>query len=398
MSQKQKNSWNVAIVSTLAAVGLHAYLAKQHYGLKFGSAGGESICNISDRFNCDAVAASIYSSFLGVPIAMWGAMTNLVLLFLLIITRLEWTDEPKATARYSLWLALIVAGASLVMGAISATLMSTLCLFCIACYVLSFISLGGAWVGAGGLKEVGDDIASMFMTRRWILGVFIAIPALSFLVNAMVVKNHNLGGLSLLAQEKVAAWNNAPTQNFDLNKGLSAGTTGEPRMTIVEFADFRCPHCRHASPTLKAFTAAHPDVKLVFKFYPLDGTCNAALGDGRGDGISCRLAILVQCEQKLRQEGWKAHDFIFDNQERFSSMGRIEEVDEFYCKGRSADCDALKACADSAETRDEVRAQANEGGAAQIRGTPTVFVNGKLLGLGHVMPVLEEAYRQVRSK
>lgn len=397
MDQKQKLSLNIAALCSLIATGLHAYLAKQHYGLKFGGAAGDSICNISDRFNCDAVAASVYSSFAGVPLAIWGAMANLVLLFLLLVTRLEWTDEPKATGRYALWLALGVALTSVVMGVISTTLMHNLCLFCIAAYVLSFVGLGATWVGVGGLGAVGDDVAALFTSRRWVLGMFVAVPALAFLVNAMVVKNQNFGALELLAQEKVAAWTGAPAQTFDAAKGLTLGAGDDARMTIVEFADFRCPHCKHASPTLKAFTAAHPDVRLVFKFYPLDGTCNSTLGDGRGDGISCRLAALVQCEQKLRQQGWKAHDFIFDNQERFSSMGRIEEVDTFYCEGRDADCATLKTCADSAETRDEVRAQANEGGAAQIRGTPAVFVNGKSLGLGHLMPVLDEAYRRLRA-
>lgn len=396
MEQKQKLSLNVAIVSTLAAIGLHGYLAAQHYGLKFGASTGESFCNVSDKFNCDAVAASIYSTLMGVPMAIWGAMANLILLFFLVITRLEWTEDPKASGRMSLWMAVIVAGASVVMGFISLALMTNLCLFCIICYVLSFISLGGTWIAAGGLKHIGEDLAALFSSRKWILAMFAAVPALAFLTNAIVVKNHNFGAMDRVSQEMLVGWQAAPAQTFDTSKGLIRGASAEQaRMTIVEFADFRCPHCRFASPTLKAFTAARPDVRLVFKYFPLDGSCNPAMTGGGGDGLSCRLSLLVQCDEILRQEGWKGHDFVFDNQERINRMSRVEEIDQFYCSGRGGDCEALRSCADGPEARDIVRALANEGGTAQIRGTPSVFVNGKLLRMGHVLPVLETVYQQL---
>ena len=41
-------------------------------------------------------------------------------------------------------------------------------------------------------------------------------------------------------------------------------------MTLVEFADFECPHCRAAVPLIDATMAAHPDkVRLVYKFVSL---------------------------------------------------------------------------------------------------------------------------------
>src|SRR5262249_33550688 len=41
-------------------------------------------------------------------------------------------------------------------------------------------------------------------------------------------------------------------------------------VTIVEFADFECPHCRELAPTLARLVAEHPrDVRICFRDFPL---------------------------------------------------------------------------------------------------------------------------------
>jgi protein-disulfide isomerase len=44
-----------------------------------------------------------------------------------------------------------------------------------------------------------------------------------------------------------------------------------------------------------------------------------------------------------------------------------------------------------------IRNMAKEGATAQIRGTPAVFVNNKLLEGGQLVPVLEGAYRSIKK-
>ncbi|MEK6555784.1 MAG: vitamin K epoxide reductase family protein, partial [Bdellovibrionota bacterium] len=74
----------IAILLTLIAVGLHAYLTLHYYDLNYGSTSGESVCNVSEKFNCDSVSMSQYSTLLGAPLALWGAATNIILLVLLV--------------------------------------------------------------------------------------------------------------------------------------------------------------------------------------------------------------------------------------------------------------------------------------------------------------------------
>jgi len=394
--EKSRLRWlDLAWLSSLIAVGIHSYLAKQHYALKFG-AGASSVCNVSDKFNCDAVSMSDYAAVFGIPLAVWGAVANVMLLFLLLTVRLGWTDRRETMARHALLLSVLVAAASVVMAAISAQALSTYCLFCIAAYALSFLTLIGAWKGAGGFgPSFGADLSSLAVENRGTLILFAAIPVVAFLTNAATMKSYGGHQIDMMANEKITQWKGAPQFPFDDAKGLvvqpSGGTT---RMTIVEFADYLCPHCKHAGPSLLAFTRSHPDVKLVFKAFPLDGGCNPdpAMG-GAGDGIRCRIAALVHCEEKLNGQGWRANHHFFEEQDAIYAAQGIEKALSQYCDANGVNCPALQTCADSSETKDAIRAMAQEGVTAGIRGTPTIFVNGRQLGAGQLIPVLEEAYR-----
>lgn len=383
---------DVALLSTLFAVGTHAYLAKQHYALKFGLGAGASLCNINATFNCDAVAASSWSSLFGIPLAVWGMMANLVLFVLLTITRLGWTDDRENAARYSLWMATLVAAASVAMGGISLLFMPTYCLFCMIAYILSFAGLYFTWTGVGGFSKNAEALAALVKENKWALILFAAVPAGAFLWNLSSVKNVHGTDVDLVVREKVELWRGNPVATFDETRGLVHEAKSTPaRITIVEFADFLCPHCKHAVPSLHAFVSAHPDVKFIFKSFPLDGSCSPQ--GGPGDGIRCAIAAAVHCEERLTKKGWDAQRWFFDHQEEMFGVGSPKQALEAYCQANARDCAPLQACVDSPESKDEIRAMIQEGLDAQIRGTPAIFVNGKRLDLGQQLPVLEGVYR-----
>ena len=190
--------------------------------------------------------------------------------------------------------------------------------------------------------------------------------------------------------EKIALWKIAKVQSFDETKGLSKGELVNPKATVVEFADFKCPHCKTASQTLKTFITNTQNVKLVFKPFPLDGLCNASVSQ-RGDGSRCQMAGLVLCAEKLYQKGWPVHDSLFENQ---SSLIQVSNLNEFIT-GISNEFnmkeDELKACSTSEETYSEIKNLAAEGAQAQISGTPAIFLNNKKLENGQFIEVLRTA-------
>jgi len=398
-----KNNKNLflllAVLSTLGAIGVHIYLTQHFYGVKFGLAEGSSICNINAVLNCDAVTASRFSAFLGIPIALWGVATNAVLLFFLLITRQNLTQDRAKASRYSFMLASVTLLASVVMLTISLTAMKNLCIFCISAYVLSLITFVCCLIGAENLNftNLKNDFLDIFVTDRWVLGFAIVIPAIAFVANLMYLETHGLSEVEKLANEKVNQWQGAPVVNFDPTTGLQMQAGNEtPTMTVIEFADFRCPHCKHAAPSLHAFTQSHPDVKLIFKPFPLDGTCNDAI-QGGGDGISCGLAFAVMCSEQINKTGWKVHDYLFENQISIVEAQSLDKNLETLAAVVAIPKEDLKKCVESPETRSLVSKMAKEGADAKIRGTPSIFANGKVLEGGQLLPVLDAAYRTLQK-
>ena len=388
-----------ALTTSLLAVCLHFYLTLQHFQLKLGLTSGQSFCNINQTFNCDTVSVSPYAVLFGIPIATWGAVTNLALVVMLAVALINLTSNSLRVLRLSFWLSLFIALTSIVMGTISSVLLKTYCLNCMAAYALSFATLFLIWksLEESPLRDLFSDLKSMVGEQKWIGAMFVLVPALSFLTTAIIGDSYGLPKIKAALQESQMNWRSAPVVPLDLSKGLSFQRgQSDPIMTIVEFADFRCPHCKMASPTLETFAEGRTDVRLIFKSFPLDGVCNPDI-NRKGDGSSCQLAYAVFCSEKISQKGWKAHHWIFDHQESFFSVSSPNDLLKEFATENSIPFEQLQSCMNSGEVADLVSGQAKEGGNAKIGGTPTIFVNGRLLDRGQFMPVLEAVYEELKG-
>jgi protein-disulfide isomerase/uncharacterized membrane protein len=386
----------LAVLCILIAIGFHLYLFKHHIDIKLGASGENSVCNVSEVLNCDTAASSSYSEVFGIPIAMLGAFANGLLLLLLVIAYFNWSEDSERTERYAFYLAGMIFAVSLIMGSISLFILKSGCPFCIGTYLLSLIVLISLWFAfRPALTFAGDDVGALFTEQRWLLVMLAGVALASLLVNNMVLDSYGYQRVREVIDSSYAEWTSSPTLDFDLSTGLAYQKgDGVPKVVIVEFADYLCPHCRHAYPVLQSFTKNHGDVKLIYKPFPLDGVCNSAM-QGKRDGKSCDLAYAVLCTEKIAKKGWEAHHYIFDNQETIFSTP-MNQVTEDICKNTGADCAQLKACMNSEEIHEVVRKTAAEGEKAKIAGTPAIFYNNKLLPGGQLLPVLENVYKQSR--
>lgn len=387
-----KTRIQLALMGCLASIAAHLYLTMHYYPLKFGFASGQSICNLNAKFDCDAVSASAYASIFGMPLALWGAATNAVLFVLILLSWLEWSEYPERLKRWTLLLAAASLGASIVMALISATQMQNYCLFCITLYVLSaviFFSFKGL------LREPfwmhwRHDLPLLWAESKGVLAGFVAIPILAYLTHQMFMQNLGDAQIENLVTESVTEWQQSPKQNFVAKPSLIMGPSLEhAAMTLVEFADFRCGHCKHASYTLDAFVKSHPDVRFEFYSFPLDGACNEKIEGA--NGISCRLAAAVFCAEK-EGKGWELHRSLFDIQDDVNHAGTPAEVDPLLAQAVTQlglNWERMQNCMIDPASQDAIRAQAKQGALVNVVGTPTLFANGRLLNRGQIMPVLQ---------
>ena len=190
--------------------------------------------------------------------------------------------------------------------------------------------------------EQGSDKVKMYITKD---GRYLLRGELSDLTKDPLVEN---------------------TSKMDL-KG--APVLGDPKapITIVEYADFECPVCRNLHDVLHGLLPNNPQVKLVFKDFPLDAlhpwARTAALG-GR--------CVYQQSPQAF----WKYYDFVYDQQDLISASNVYDKVVDF--AGQNAlNPDSLKACLAAPQAAAEVDASIANGNLLEVRSTPTLFVSGR---------------------
>ncbi len=170
------------------------------------------------------------------------------------------------------------------------------------------------------------------------------------------------GELSDLAKDPLAE-NRAQLQTKDSpSLGPANGS-----VTLVEFSDFECPVCRVLHDNLRGLLANYPQVRVVFKDYPLEQIHPWA-----------RTAALAgRCTyQQDAKAFWKIYDLIYDSQDVISAENAWGKMTDFAGQvGLNADI--FKACMASPEAGAAVDASRANGVKLEVSSTPTIFVNGR---------------------
>jgi protein-disulfide isomerase len=137
----------------------------------------------------------------------------------------------------------------------------------------------------------------------------------------------------------------------------------EAPVTIVELADFECPHCRLAVSEIDAVLAAHPGkVRLVYKSYTLPFHVHGE--------PAARAAFAAGNQGKF----WEMEHLLFEKQEK------LEDADlERYARSLRLDIPKWKADLSSQAIKDRIAADHSLGEELKLKGTPTIFINGREL-------------------
>jgi protein-disulfide isomerase len=153
---------------------------------------------------------------------------------------------------------------------------------------------------------------------------------------------------------------------LDLSKAPVLGDPKAP-ITIVEFADFECPVCRNLHDALRGMLPNYPQVKLIFKDFPIDQIHPWA----RTASLAGRCTY-----QQDPAAFWKFYDYIYDKQDLVSAANVYDKVLDFAAQA-NLNQDAFKACMAAPQTTAEVDASLANGNLLEVRSTPTLFINGR---------------------
>jgi len=165
---------------------------------------------------------------------------------------------------------------------------------------------------------------------------------------------------SEISEKLAARYRPVQPKKIDIAEAPMKGNPSA-RITLVEFADYECPHCRRFQPVLhQILDEFRSDVKLYFKHYPLPQHTNARL--------AAEAAVAAQKQGKF----WQFQDKLWEKSDELTPA-EIEKA------AKEIGLDVAKFRQDLASETVKARVQKDrsDGAAAGLQATPTLYIDGR---------------------
>ncbi len=347
----------------LVGIGLSVSLTQHFFEVRGGTGGFRSFCNMSTQMNCDVVAASSYAELIpGFPLAIFAA-GFFALLFALSLFGLS--DNWRREAIRGLFV-MTAGGALLCLSYlfVMSQVLHTFCLFCLGVDATVLTSLGVVL----SLKPESTKKHALEFSK-WKTFCFVGLGC--FLVPTVFLKSMDTMTLKASdVDEYFQSAINSPVLAVNACPDFASMGLPNAPITIVKFADFQCPSCKLGAHTLHTLLSRFPDkVRVVFRNYPLDPTCNRSVQHTM-HSAACEAARVAVCARK-QGKFEQVYELLFDNQEHLAP-GKPTEL----AARAGVDTQALATCIASQETETAIQKDIEEANTLGLRSTPTYLING----------------------
>jgi len=143
----------------------------------------------------------------------------------------------------------------------------------------------------------------------------------------------------------------------------------DEKAVLVEFLDFECEACKAAYPLMEEFTAEYGEnLTIVSRYFPLPGHPNSETS-----------AAAVEAASQQGKFG-EMHALMFEKQTEWSHNAASQaDVFRAYADSLGLDMAAYDAAIADPATMERVNADKADGQALDVKGTPTFFLEGRLI-------------------
>lgn len=128
------------------------------------------------------------------------------------------------------------------------------------------------------------------------------------------------------------------------------------KVTIVEFFDYQCAHCINMASTMQSISKNHPDVRIVFKEYPIRGPMSE---------LASRAALAANMQGKYTR---------FNHALLTTNENLNENSILAIAKANGLDVKKLKTDMNSPQVKDIIKANFALAKELGIAGTPAFFI------------------------
>ena len=225
-------------------------------------------------------------------------------------------------------------------------------------------------------KNLLPEIMSFVFKLTLVLGIFTSLILQFLLIAQNEVLNQKINQKNDLISAQIKDIHDWQTQ-FESKIFTKAGVVPDPTpstprsdehrlgkadtpYSLIVYTDLECPFCKQAYPIEKSFIEQNSDISLVYRHFPLETIHPDAF----------KLALMTECayEQKGESGFWNSVETILSS----SELKGLETKD--YANLLGLKSDDLEKCLSQESIAEKVKKSKEEGIAANIQGTPALFL------------------------
>jgi protein-disulfide isomerase len=144
---------------------------------------------------------------------------------------------------------------------------------------------------------------------------------------------------------------------------------GKAGVTLVEYGDYECPFCGEYFPTVKQVQSdLNQQIYFQFRNFPLISIHQNAFAGARAAEAAA-----------LQNKFWQMHDLLYEDQTQWSGASDPTPYFNQYATQLGLNLTQFKSDYASSKVNDLINADMAEGNKLNISGTPTFYLDGKLL-------------------
>lgn len=351
-------------------------LAMIYYDANFNPYALPSFCSVNSFIDCDGVAKTTESQFLGIPLAYWGMFLYLFIIFLVFVDKLKnikflhFLHVFKHPMSYISSLGYIAFVISMTLAGISIFEIKKLCILCLFTYFLNlFIAIAATDFHTGifvNFKISIRDFLRAIKIKKYLIAfiafvvvasAFLAYTSLSYCFTPQIKR---IKSIKEFAKMK-------PNQ-FEVEGNILGDK--DAKLIVNIYSDYACPICYAENLMLYRIVEELNGVKIVHHNLPLDAECNPSVRTTFHVN-SCKMAKYSSAA-KLQGRFWEMNSALFEKQPK------TEDEILNLAKSMNFNIKKLKEDANSFATNqaivDEIKGALDLG----IDGTPTLVINGKV--------------------
>lgn len=389
MSAVRERLLLVAVVAlSVAGVALAQGLVDAQLAFHAGTARGGLLCGETGVLSCSHVAAHPSSWLLGLPIALWGLWYFLALAG---IGLCAFVLRPPDRLPF-LALGAVLAGLGVLfdvyLAAVMAARIGSLCLRCVAAYVLNALLLVAYWRllrRRGGpirwrlllpsrTADGADVDAHRNAVKAGLLASIVAAGAASMHRELSDLGRVRRTGVQQVSQLLGRLRSEPPDVDMAAFAGFPSEGPADAPLWIAAVLDFKCHFCRELERSLQRLLRRHAGrLRVSYVMLPMDADCNPRVRDGSaGHADACWLARGAACAARQGRYGEYAHHVIHETSLRALDRRRVLDG----LAAMELDPERFLGCVDGEEARRAVAEQIAFLADLGITGTPALVIDG----------------------